>query len=232
MTGARLLAAAFVTLLLFSACNGGDKGPTDEEIRLALQSMVLQQTEIPEGLENLGGAFADNTQAVSDLGTGPTKEQLDSWGRILGFQNDYQRANPANVSAINALSTAATLYKEAGGAADSFSDRVASARAADWRTSHADLTEFQQEELTRDFPADDALWLHLTGFQQTGPDLTRLVSDDILVFRVGRAWGYLNVVSLANVGVDDRAFMNAQVEAHARAQIAHIRDVLGTGILD
>jgi hypothetical protein len=218
-------------LLVLAACGGDDEGPTNDEIRLALQSMVLQQADIPEGLANLGGNFADNAQAASGLGSGPSKEQLDAWGRILGYQNDYQRAEPANVNAANALSTAATLYNDDGGASTSFDDRVAQARAADWRASHNELSEFQQEELTRDFPADAYFWLHLTGYQQTGPEITRLVSDDILVFRVGRTWGYLNVVSMANAGVEDRAFMSALVEGLARTQIEHMRSVLDTGIL-
>jgi hypothetical protein len=234
MTPLRLSLPAIAAFVLLSACNGGgdSAGPTDEEIRQALQSMVLQQTEIPEGLENLGGAFADNEQAASGLGSGPTKEQLDTWGRILGFQNDYQRAEPSSVSAVNAVSTAASLYEDDSGAADSFTDRVQRARAADWQMSHTDLTEFQQDEVTRQFNADGYFWLHLTGFQATGPGVTRLVSDDILVFRVGRAWGFLNVVSLANVGVEDRAFMSAQVESLARTQIDHIRRILDGDVLD
>jgi hypothetical protein len=231
-----LLAASIAVLALLTACGGDDDdGPTQEEIQQALVSMVLQPNEIPEGLESLGSNFADNTQAATGLGTGPTKEQLDAWGRMLGYQSDYQRAEPANVSAANALSTAASLYEDDQGAADSFSERVGTAREADWQASHADLTEFQQEELDVGLPADDSLWLHLTGFQATDPNdpnITRLVSDDILVFRVGRAWGYLNVVSLANVGVDDRAFANAQVETLARTQIEHMRRVLDSGVVD
>jgi hypothetical protein len=221
-------------LLLLWACNGDGNGgaPIEEEIRLALQSMVLQQTEIPEGLENLGGSFADNAQASSGLGSGPTKEQLDGWGRILGYQNDYQRGDPSSTTAANALSTAATLYNDDSGASDSFSDRVNRAREADWQASHGDLTEFQQEEVSRELPADASFWLHLTGFQQTGPAVTRLVSDDILVFRVGRTWGYLNVVSLAAAGETDRAFLSSQVEQLARTQIEHMRRVLDTGILE
>jgi hypothetical protein len=232
MTFLRLLPAATALLLVLTACNGDDSGPTAEEIRLALQSMVLQQNEIPEGLENLGGSFSDNAQAASGLGGGATKEQLDAWGRVLGYQNDYQRGEPSGTTAANALSTAATLYNNDDGASDSFADRVTRARAADWQQSHPDLTDFQQEEPPVELPADDSLWLHLTGFQQTGPTANRLVSDDILVFRVGRTWGYLNVVSLANVGVEDRAFLSSQVETLARTQIEHMRRVLDTGILE
>jgi len=224
-----LAAIAFSGLALVTAC--GDGGPTDEEIQQALQAMVLQPTEIPEALQSIRGEFADNDQAASGLGGGATKGQLEAWGRILGYAADFQTGDPSPETFVNALSTQVTLYKKADGASDSFTDRVARARAADWQAS-VDLTEFQQEELIRELPVDDSYWIHLTGFQGTSSTETRLVSNDIAIFRIGRAWGYLNVVSLAAAAVSDRAFAESNVEDLLLKQIEHTRSTLDSGLLD
>ena len=233
MTLVRILPAAFiaVALVLGAACNGDD-GPSDEDIEKALQAMVLQQNELPAGLQSVSGSFADNAQAASGLGGGPTEEQLDAWGRVLGYQSDYQNPDPNTASYQIALGSSVSLYETDQGASDSFTDRITRAQEADWQASHADLAEFQQEELELDVPADDSYWVHLTGFQQTGPTQTRLVSDDILVFRVGRSWGYLNVVSLAAPDVSDRAFAVPEVQTLATMQVENMRDELNSGSLD
>ena len=219
-------------LAITTACGGGDDGPTDEELQQGLQIMVLQPDEVSEGLQSLGGSFADNDQAASGLGGGPTKEQLEALGRILGYSSDFQTGEPNPATFTTALSTQATLYEEAVGASESFTDRVARARAADWQASHSDLAEFQQEELVRELPVDDSYWVHLTGYQATSPTERRLVSDDIVIFRLGRAWGYLNVVSLAAAPVSDRAFAEDAVEALLLKQIEHTRNGLESGLLD
>jgi hypothetical protein len=233
LTLLRILPAAFVAaaLIVSGACNGDD-GPSDEDIEQALQAMVLQPSDVPEGLQSVGGSFADNAQAASGLGGGPTEEQLDAWGRILGYQSDYQNPDPNTASYQIALGSSASLYETDQGASDSFTDRVNRAEGADWQASHSDLAEFQQEELELDVPADDTYWVHLTGFQQTSPTQTRLVSDDIMVFRVGRSWGYLNVVSLAAPEVTDRTFAVPEVQTLATKQVEHMRDVLDSGAVD
>lgn len=125
-----------------------------------------------------------------------------------------------------------TLYEDADGAAESFSDRLSRARAADWQSSHADLAEFQQEEIARDLPVDDYYWVHLTGYQPVSSTETRLVSDDIVIFRIGRAWGYLNVVSLGASSVSDRSFALNTVENLLAKQIEHTRSGLESGLVD
>ncbi len=225
MTALRLLLVSLaLALIVAAACNGDDgDGNGSDDTEATLQLMVLQPDEIPPGLASLGGSSSDNEEAASGLGSGPTKEQLDAWGRILGYQVGYQATEPSNASFITALSTAASLYETEQGASDSFTDRVTRARAADWQTSHSELTDFQQQEIDRDFGADDAYWLRLSGFQQTAAGVTRLITDDQIVFRIGRSWGYLNVISTAAPGVDDREVLLAEVETLTLTQIENMR---------
>lgn len=221
--------AALPVLLIAGAC-GGDDGPSDEEIQQALQIMVLQPDEVPEGLQSIGTSFADNEQASSGIGGGATKEQLDEWGRILGYSSDFQTGDPNPATFTNALSTQVTLYDDDGGASDSFTDRVSRARGVDWEST-TDLIEFQQEELNRDVPADDYYWVRLTGLQPTSSSELRLVSNDIVIFRVDRAWGYLNVVSQAAAGVNDRKFADAAVNDLLLKQIENTHDGLNSDLL-
>ncbi len=235
----KILPALLALMLLLSiaaACGGDDDGggstSTGDPFHTVLATMVLQIGDVPEGMQSLGTSYANNEQAASGLGGGPTKEQLDAWGRILGHSNDFQATQPAMESSITAVSTSVSIYRAVQGASDSFTDRVAAARAADWATSHSDLAEFQQEDLERDLGVDDMLWLHFTGFKEIGPGDRRLISDDVVVIRVDRAWGFIGVISTAASGVEDRAFMLQQVELLARTQAQHMRDGLKSNDLE
>lgn len=169
---------------------------TDEaELGEVLPDLVLQADDAPEGLSELGGSFSTNAQAAGGLGGGATKEQLDEWGRILGYRTDLQRTTPVTGANVTAISTSVSVYATAEGAGLSFDDRVAQAREADWQLSHDELFEFEQEELSPDLPVDGLFWIRLTGFQQTGPDTQTLVSDDQIIFRVGQVWGFIGAVS-------------------------------------
>jgi hypothetical protein len=84
----------------------------------------------------------------------------------------------------------------------------------------------------RGLPADDSYWIHLTGYQPTSSNERRLVSDDIVIFRVGRAWGYLNAVSMAAAGETDRSFADNTVTNLLLKQIEHTRNGLDSGLLD
>jgi hypothetical protein len=215
---------------LAAACgddDGGDDGAgTGDPFHRVLATMVLQIGDVPPGMQSLGTSYSTNEQAASGLGSGPTKDQLDAWGRLLGHSNDFQATDPATESSITAVSTAVSIYKAAGGASDSFTNRVSAARAADWAGAHSDLAEFQQEELERDLGVDDMLWLHFTGFKEIGAGDRRLISDDQVVFRIDRAWGFIGVISTAAPGEEDRGFMLQQVEVLARTQAQHMRDGL------
>ncbi len=221
------LAAALLLLLpLAAACGGDDNGGGDDAFRQVLSTMVLQISDVPKGMQSLGSSFSTNQDAASGLGGGPTKEQLDAWGRILGHKNDFQTTEPSSASSVTAVSTSVSIYKTAQGTSDSFTDRVASARAVDWKTSHSDLEDFQQDEIKRDLGVDDMLWLHFTGYKEIAPGDRRVISDDQVVFRVDRAWGFIGAVSTAASGVDDRGFMLQSLEVLVRTQVQHMRDGL------
>ena len=236
----KLFPALLLTMLLIplaAACGGDDDDGsgstgTGDPFHQVLATMVLQIDDVPQGMQSLGGSFSTNADAASGLGSGPTEAQLDAWGRILGHKNDFQATEPATESAITAISTSVSIYETAQGTSDSFTDRVTSARAVDWATSHSDLTEFEQEELERDLGVDDMLWLHFTGYKEIGAGDRRLISDDQIVFRVDRAWGFVGAVSTAAAGVEDRAFMLQQLEVLARTQAQHMRDGLKSDALE
>lgn len=166
----------------------------DEQLRDVLATMVLQVEDVPEGLEPLGGSYSTNEESARGIGTGPSKEQLDEWGRILGYRTDYQRVTPAGGPNTTAISTSISVYKDADGAALSFDDRVELARGADWQESHRELEEFEQREVTADVPADGLYWIRLSGYQVMGNNRT-FVTDDQIIFRIGQAWGFIGAVS-------------------------------------
>lgn len=179
-----------------ASLNEGDPATLEEQaLQDMLTAMVLQPEDVPEGLQNLGGSFSTNEQSASGLGSGPSKEQLDEWGRILGYSTDYQRANPAAGANIRAVRTSISVYEDADGATLSFDDRIELARGADWRQSHPELEEFETTELTPEMDVDGLYWIRISGYQQTGANSRVYVTDDQIVFRIGQAWGFLNAVA-------------------------------------
>ncbi len=231
----RAAALAFLPAILWVAasCGGGSDGDNAEaKAREGLPTMTLQQYDLPEGLQPIGNSFSTNEDAASGLGGGPSLQQLQAWGRILGYEARFQAGQPSEQSAITAISSSVSLYKAAQGASDSFTDRVNAARRADWKASHSDLTDFQQQELKRQLPVDDMLWLRFTGHKQSSPTKNVLIADDQIVFRVDRVWGYLNPISAAAPGVDDRDFMLAEIESLVRKQIEHMRNGLNSVIVE
>jgi hypothetical protein len=194
--------------------------------------MVLQKEDLPEGMQPIGSSFSTNEEAASGLGGGPSKEQLDQWGRVLGYKEDYQLTEPSQDSAIVHIVTSVSLYKDAEGARASFDDRLQAARNANWADTYSNLLKLSQREVTRDLAVDGLLWLRFTGFQETRPGQLTLLADDWVAFRWGRAWGFLEITSTGAPGVDDRELLLGSVEALVRKQIAHTKATLEGGIAD
>ena len=111
--------------------------------------MTLQREDVPLGLASIGEEFSTNTEAVSGLGGGPTLQELEGWGRVLGYKVDYQAAEPSDATAITVVSTSVSLYKTSDGAADSLADRTDDAQRTDWRSAHSEFEDFEQEEIAR-----------------------------------------------------------------------------------
>lgn len=216
-----------VALALLAACGGSG---TQRPVREALPLMILQREDVPAPMRTLGGSFSTNEEAASGLGSAPSAAQLDQWGRILGYKEDFQLTDPPEDSAIVHITTSVSLYRTADGAASSFDDRVRAARAAKWAETYSNLEKLSQREITRDLGVDGLLWLRFAGLQETQPGEFTLLTDDWVVFRVGRAWGFLEITSTAAPGVEDRDVLLGSVEVLVRKQIEHVKRVLEAGV--
>lgn len=227
MRAALLLVA--LALALLAACGGSG---TQRPVREALPLMILQREDVPAAMQALGGSFSTNEEAAGGLGSGPSAAQLDQWGRILGYKEDFQLTEPSADSAIAHITTSVSLYKTAEGAASSFDDRVQAARATNWAETYSNLEKLSRREITRELGVDGLLWLRFTGLQETQPGKFILLADDWVVFRVGRAWGFLDVTSMAAPGVEDRDVLLGSVEVLVRRQIEHVKRVLDAEVSD
>jgi hypothetical protein len=217
-------------VLLFPAavaCGGGSGEISEEQARSALPQMVLQEADMPEGLERAGEEFTTNEQLTqSELGGAPGSAEVEEWGRVLGYETDFQAAELPEGPLITGIDTAASVYKTSDGAAASFDNTTQQARAADWALAHPDLQEFQGQEVQRDLPVDGALWLRLSGLQPSvdgGGHV--LVIDDQIIYRVGQARGHLRVLT-SEADSTNRDLEIPQVEALLRTQIQNTRDAL------
>jgi len=230
-----LSAIAVVPILaaFASGCggSGGDSPITEDAARQALPLMTLQREDVPVGLASLGDEFSTNVDAVSGLGGGPTLQELEGWGRVLGYKIDYQAQEPANATAITVISTSVSLYQTSDGAADSLADREDDAKRTDWRSAHSAFQEFEQQEVTRDLPVEQLLWLRFSGYQELSPGVRNLVFDDQIIFRVRQAWGFLGVVSTAVEGERDRNSLMPEIEVLVKKQIQHINEAYDAGLL-
>ena len=159
--------AGIAVCLLASACGGGGSGEiSEDEARLALPKMVLQEADLPEGLQRAGEDFTTNQQLVeSGVGGAPEAAKVEEWGRVLGYETDFQAAELPSGPLITGIDTASSVYKTPGGASASFEDTARQARDADWTLVHADLEEFQEQEVQRNLPVDGVLWLRLSGLR-------------------------------------------------------------------
>ncbi len=227
--GLALAIAGLAVLALTAACGGSDSGDAEKSAREALPQMVLQRAELPADLQPLSADFSTNAQAASGLGGGPTEEQFAAWGRILGYEADFQAGEPSEEEAVIRVATSASLYEDAEGASASFNERTEAARRANWSETYSNFQKLSQRELTADVQVDGLLWLRFTGFQESHPGAFKLIADDWIAFRLGRAWGFLQVTSSAPEGVEDRDFMLSTIQVLLRKQIDH---TLNSGVLE
>jgi hypothetical protein len=225
--GNLIAVAVLLSAAVSWACGGGGGEISEAEARLALPRMVLQEADVPDGLQRAGEDFTTNEElAQSGIGGGPEAAKIEEWGRLLGYDTDFQAAELPAGPLITGIATAASVYKASEGASSSFEDTAQRARDADWTTVHADLQEFEEREVQRDLPADGALWLRLTGLRpRVEGEGNVLVVDDQIIYRVGQVRGHLRVLTSEDGG-DDRDVVLSQVEAMLRTQIQNTRDAL------
>jgi hypothetical protein len=189
--------------------------------------MVLQQGDVPETLEPTGERFTTNEElAGPGIGVRPGAEQIEEWGRVLGYARDFQAASVGSGPPVIGINSTASLYQKPDGAAGSFSDVARQARETNWAVFYDDLSEFEVREVDRDVPVDDLLWLRLSGFRpKTSEPGSLFVADDQITYRVGGVRGYLRVLT-SQEDTNDRDLALDRAEALLRTQVQRTRDAL------
>ena len=228
-----LLGAALLAVAIVAACGGDGDSEVESSLEQALRQMVLHTEDLPQGFVQRDESFTTNENQAS-LSADPEarKDQLESWGRLLGYEVTYQRTGAApegsadGVAPVQGINVSSSLYRTEEGAVEAFAvDVVKGAEERDWAADYAGLRGFQQEEIDASGLADEIVWLRVSGFQpvDSGPD--PLVTDDLIFFRVGRERGFLRVQT-SSAENEDRQRIRPTVEQWLRALIENVEEVL------
>jgi hypothetical protein len=224
-----LLGAGLLAVAILAACGGdGDGGESESSLEQALRRMVLQAEDLPQGFVQRDELITTNEYQAS-LSADPEarKDQLENWGRLLGYEVTYQPAGAvAQESPVQGINVSSSLYRTEEGAGDAFFiDAVKGAEERDWAVDYAGLRDFQQEEVDASGLADEVVWLRVSGFQPVdgGPD--PLVTDDFIFFRVDRERGFLRVQT-SSIESEDRQVIRPTVEQWLRALVRNVEEVL------
>jgi len=226
-----LLGAGLLAVAVLAACGGdgdGDGGEGDSSLEQALRRMVLQANELPQGFVQRDELFTTNeSQASLSADAEARRSELESWGRLLGYEVTYQPTGAASEeSPVQGINVSSSLYGTEEGAVQAFAvDAVKGAKERDWTADYAGLGDFQQEEVDASGLADEIVWLRVSGFQpvDSGPD--PLITDDFIFFRVGRERGFLRVQT-SSAEDENRQRMRPTVEQWLRALIENVEQVL------
>ncbi len=229
MRGLLLLSAALLAVAVLAACGGdGDSGEVESSLEQALRRMVLQAEELPQGFIQRDELFTTNEYQAS-LSADPEarKDQLENWGRLLGYEVTYQPAGAvAQESPVQGINVSSSLYRTEEGAGEAFFiDAVKGAEERDWAGDYAGLRDFQQEGVDASGLADEIVWLRVSGFQPVEGVSDPLVTDDFIFFRVGRERGFLRVQT-SSTKAEDRQHFRPTVEEWLRALIENVEEVL------
>lgn len=214
---ARRSGAAAVLLLaavLLAACGGS------EDLNTRLRDMTLQANDLPAEFAANEGRFSTNEDLADDAAE---LEKLEGWERLLGYEVTYKPESVPDLPFIAVTSTV-SLYGSDQGAIQSLAEGIADARQTDWEATYVGFGQLEVEEIDRPDLADQVLWLRITGYPGGNPE-SGIVIDDLVLTREGSARSFLRVATQAPETSDRRAFLE-DVEALARAQLEHIRQVL------
>ena len=200
----------------------GDIKKAEEVLRLT----VLQPDQLPEGLQAVSDSFASNEDYIESSPDPETaRENVERWGRILSHETNFQpTADAASDTSVRAITSTSSLYETAEGAALSFADARKTIDETDWQATHPELEQFREERITPDIPADELVWLRISGISTS---LGGIIIEDYIIFRVGRQRGYMRVVTAAPG--EDRTLQLDEVEGWLRAQVQAAKDTLDTG---
>jgi len=212
----------------FTICGTPD-APLDEtanpqDIEAQLAAAVLREGDLPDDLQRSSLIFSTN----EELSQGAPDEaaelaRLEELGRQLGVEVAFVPLDPGSASSPvrGGIQNSVSAYMAADGAGQSLQQGVAEARQNDWEALYGDLTEVSVEELPRDV-GDESVWFRVIGRDQGD----RLVVDDQVVFRVGRARVFLRVISsFAERGPADQ--FAEEVDECAAIVVGRARSVFG-----
>jgi hypothetical protein len=228
IAGLLLLAASLS--LLSAACDGGGEGtpspvsptgsPLPSEVQDQLKQMVLQPDDVLVGFTLTDEAFSTNEEsaASADDPQGHLAE-LQSWGRVLGYEVLYESSEPVPVgqTIYFSIQSTASIYESSEGASASFADAVATARTTDWPVVFVGAENVEWEEVPISGLADEAMWLRVG---EKGEPGEQVFSFDIVMFRQGVGRGSFQIGSF---GTEES---NQIVEQLARAQADRLRSAL------
>lgn len=238
-------------LLLVAACGGDDSSgsgtPTGTDnggiatlsgLQGQLAAVLLQQAEVPDGLEGSAPDFSTN----EDL-AGPNQQELQrlvEQGRQLGADVQFiptSRMDP-NSPLRGGIGSSASVYTNTLGASESFQDTVAQARSNNWEANYPAILGVQVTEIQRPI-GDESIWLRIAGKDCTpapasgvsapvcnGPQHEVII--DNVVFRVGRVRAYLQVSTLFPMDTATADIYQDEVSTWAEAVVQHARDKFPT----
>ncbi len=221
----RFLWLALLTLAAaaVAAC-GGDGNGDGSGLEGLLRRMVLQPEDLPEDFVQAEETFTTNEElAASAADPNARLAELESWGRLLGYELTYQPTGSTD-ELPQGVNVSASIYKAAEGASASFADAVAKAQETDWATNYAGLREFQQDDIDAEGLAEEIVWLRLSGLQTAG-GRESLVTDDLVFFRVGPERGFLRVLATSE-GIQNRRYLLGTVGEWLRTLIENVEEAV------
>jgi hypothetical protein len=225
------LAFASLALLVASlsilavGCDGGDGGveptPVPSRFEEQLRRMVLQAEDVPSGFTVADEVFSTN-QDVANEAADPEAElaKLLQRGRILGYDVTYEpgEAIGSGETIIFSLNTTASIYQSPNGAAASFADAAAEARATDWVQFFQNVENIAVEELTAPAVAvDEILWLRIRGNAEVGE---QTFAHDVVLLRTGAARGSIQAGSFGTE--ESKGFIEGLIRAQAEHMMAAV----------
>jgi hypothetical protein len=223
MTPALLGTCLGALLLMAVACGGagdstattsstpGDTGSvaTLSGLQAQLAAVLLQQADVPDGLEGSSPSFSTNQDVAGE--NNDVMQTLIKEGRQLGVDVQFiptDRLDPAS-PLRGGVQTSASVYADMLGASQSFQDTAAQARANNWAANYPDFQDLHVTEVQHKF-GDESLWLRIDGKQcpstetPAAPPLApsalcsgqQLLIIDNVIMRVGRVREFLQISTL------------------------------------
>jgi hypothetical protein len=216
---ARLYAPLVVPVLLLGACGGDDDdddpaesgspsaaSPTTGTIEEQLESILLNDDDVPDGLEGSGLAYSTNEQLAGS--SEEELQRLNLLGRQLGVDLTFipTAEIPMDTPGRGGIQNSASVYTNVPGASETFKTRIQAARTNDWAANYADLNDVKAAELQRPL-GDESVWVRVTGLDECEADVPpgepsptiecrpRLTVIDHVLVRAGRNFIYLSAVS-------------------------------------